>query len=145
MSVKFKQASIIIEKNYSVVFKLNANKPSLVNFLSKRANSSAAKTGEVKAAAPAPKGTSYKKLSIGVPRETYLNEKRVALTPAVTELLTKKGFTINVEENAGLLAKFPNDQYAAAGGKVVNTKSVYGSDIILKVRSPDINVLLHFN
>lgn len=137
MSMKFKQASLVIEKNYSVIFKLN--KSSLFNN-SVRANSSAAKVGDV----IAPKGISYKNLTIGVPRETFPNEKRVAMTPAVTELLTKKGFTINVEENAGLLAKFPNDQYAAAGGKVVNTKSVYGSDIVLKVRSPDLNVINSF-
>lgn len=136
--MKFKQASLVIEKNYSVLFRLN--KSTLLGSL--RANSSATKAGDVaKAAAEAvPKGTAYKDLTIGVPRETFLNEKRVAITPAVTEILTKKGFTINIEENAGLLAKFPNDQYAAAGGKVVNTKSVYSSDIVLKVRSPDLNV-----
>lgn len=134
--MKFQQASLVIEKNYSVIFKLN--KSSLFN--SVRANSSAAKAGDV----VTPKGTSYKNLTIGVPRETFLNEKRVAMTPAVTEILTKKGFTINVEENAGLLAKFPNDQYARAGGQVVNTKSVYGSDIVLKVRSPDLNVINSF-
>jgi len=37
-------------------------------------------------------GAPYKSLSIGVPKESYLNEKRVALTPAVVSALVKKGF-----------------------------------------------------
>ena len=49
----------------------------------------------VDAAVPTKKpiaGAPYKSLSIGVPKETYLNEKRVALTPAVVSTLVKKGF-----------------------------------------------------
>jgi hypothetical protein len=37
-------------------------------------------------------GAPYKSLSIGIPKESYLNEKRVALTPAVVSNLVKKGF-----------------------------------------------------
>ena len=37
-------------------------------------------------------GVPYKSLSIGIPKETFLNEKRVALTPAVVSTLVKKGF-----------------------------------------------------
>lgn len=36
-------------------------------------------------------GIPYKNLSIGVPKETFLNEKRVALTPTVVSALVKKG------------------------------------------------------
>jgi hypothetical protein len=36
-------------------------------------------------------GAPYKSLSIGVPKETFLNEKRVALTPTVVSTLVKKG------------------------------------------------------
>lgn len=48
----------------------------------------------VDAAAPTKKiiaGSPYKSLSIGVPKESYLNEKRVALTPTVVSTLVKKG------------------------------------------------------
>lgn len=82
-------------------------------------------------------GIPYKKLVVGVPKESWQNERRVALTPAVTELLVKKGFRVVVEENAGVLANFPNDGYAAAGGSVKPIKDVYrDSDIILRVRPP---------
>ncbi|KAJ3653849.1 hypothetical protein Zmor_013081 [Zophobas morio] len=81
-------------------------------------------------------GTPYNKLSIGIPKELWQNEKRVALTPAVAQTLSKKGFTVNVEENAGLGAKFRNEDYEQAGGKVVDAKKTFESDIILKVRQP---------
>lgn len=80
-------------------------------------------------------------MTIGVTRETFPNEKRVSITPAVTQTLTKKGFKVLVEENAGVLSKFPNDQYEASGAKVTDSKSIYSSaDIFLKVRAPAINV-----
>ncbi|CAL1537588.1 unnamed protein product [Lymnaea stagnalis] len=81
-------------------------------------------------------GIPYKNLSIGVPKELFTNERRVALVPAAVQTLTKKGFTVNIEENAGLGAKFMNDDYAASGAKVKGKKDVYTSDIILKVRAP---------
>ncbi|KAK0066389.1 NAD(P) transhydrogenase mitochondrial [Biomphalaria pfeifferi] len=81
-------------------------------------------------------GIPYKNLSIGVPKELYTNERRVAIVPATVQTLVKKGFTVNVEENAGIGAKFLNDDYAASGAKVNTKKDVYNSDIILKVRAP---------
>ncbi|GFN92167.1 NAD(P) transhydrogenase, mitochondrial [Plakobranchus ocellatus] len=81
-------------------------------------------------------GIPYTKLSIGVPKELFTNERRVALVPAAIKTLTKKGFTVNVEENAGVEAKFLNDDYAEAGANVQSKKLVYDSDIILKVRAP---------
>jgi len=81
-------------------------------------------------------GIPYKNLSIGVPKELFANERRVALVPSAVQTLVKKGFTVNVEENAGIQAKFLNDDYAASGANVKGTKDIYGSDIILKVRAP---------
>ena len=57
----------------------------------------------------------------------------MALVPTAIKTLTKKGFTVNVEENAGVQAKFLNDEYAEAGANVKAKKAVYDSDIILKV------------
>jgi len=91
------------------------------------------------AAAPGKKiiaGAPYKSLSIGVPKETFLNEKRVALTPAIVSTLVKKGFTLNVEENAGTGASFQNADYQNAGAKIVSRNTAYTSNIILKVRQP---------
>lgn len=61
---------------------------------------------------------------------------RVALTPAVTSALIKKGFTINIEEGAGYAAKFRDDDYSKAGAKIVNSSAALASDIVLKVRQP---------
>ena len=89
------------------------------------------------------KGISYKNLTIGVPREQFQNEKRVSVSPAVAQTLVKKGFKVYIEENAGALAKFNNDQYEKAGAKITSLNEVYdGSDILLKVRAPSINVRL---
>ena len=81
-------------------------------------------------------GIPYKNLSIGVPKETFANEKRVALTPTVVSTLVKKGFTLNVEENAGVGASFHNEEYKGAGAKIVSRDAAYASNIILKVRQP---------
>ncbi|XP_076270072.1 NAD(P) transhydrogenase, mitochondrial-like [Rhynchophorus ferrugineus] len=82
------------------------------------------------------RGVPYSNLTIGVPKELWNNEKRVAITPAVVETLTKKGFSIQVEENAGVLAKFRNEDYEKSGAKLVNNEKIFSSDIILKVRQP---------
>jgi len=85
------------------------------------------------------KGTPYNKLSIGVPAETWTNEKRVACTPAVTALLTKKGFTVNVQEGAGKLSSFRDDDFAAAGAKIVGKDAAFKQDITLKLRQPSMD------
>jgi len=91
------------------------------------------------AAAPAEVvGTPYTKLTLGVPKETWSGERRVAISPAVTAALTKKGFSVNVESNAGALANFRNVDYEAAGAKVVDAKTAFGADIVLKLRQPTI-------
>lgn len=81
-------------------------------------------------------GIPYNKLTVGVPREVFKNEKRIALSPAATAALTKKGFNVSIEENAGLEAKFMNEEYAASGAQLVSRDKAFGSDIVLKVRAP---------
>lgn len=83
-----------------------------------------------------PPGISYSKLTIGVPKETFLNEKRVALSPAAVKLLTKEGFNVVIEDGAGSLAKFSNAEYEASGAQVKPQSDVFVSDIVLKVRAP---------
>jgi len=92
-------------------------------------------SGNEKSAESIP-GIAYSKLTIGVPREVFKNEKRVALSPAATALLTKKGFNVAVEEEAGIEAKFLNEEYAASGASLVSRDKAFGSDIVLKVRAP---------
>ena len=54
-------------------------------------------------------------LTIGVPREVFAGEKRVATVPEVVEKLIKLGFAVTVERGAGDAANFSDDAYRAAG------------------------------
>jgi NAD(P) transhydrogenase len=83
--------------------------------------------------------TPYSKLSVGVPRETYPNERRVALTPQNVSLLLKKGFAkVLVEKGAGAEADFLDNAYATTGATLVDDASTVwkDADIVLKVRGP---------
>merc|ERR1712240_81281 len=86
----------------------------------------------------APTGIPYSKLNLGVPAETWTNEKRVACTPANTALLTKKGFTVNIQEGAGKLSNFRDEDYAAAGGNIVSKDAAFKQDITLKLSQPSL-------
>lgn len=83
-------------------------------------------------------GIPYSKLSLGVPKESWLNEKRVAITPAVTAMLVKKGFSVNVESGAGKLSQFPDDAFIAEGAKIVDKAAAFQQDITMKLRQPSI-------
>ena len=78
-------------------------------------------------------------LTIGIPREVFAGEKRVATVPDVVEKLIKLGFKVAVETGAGDLANFSDDDYRAAGAEILDTaaKLWAGSDIVFKVRGPD--------
>ncbi len=75
---------------------------------------------------------------MGVPRELYPNESRVALTPQNVALLRKKGFgEVLIEHNAGANAQFLNEDYEKAGATLTSRERLLASsDIMLKVRPP---------
>lgn len=75
---------------------------------------------------------------IGVPREIKSNENRVALTPSGAEILKNHGHTVIVESNAGTGSGFKNEDYTAAGARIIATaKEVFDSaDMIMKVKEP---------
>lgn len=80
-----------------------------------------------------------KVLNLGVPKEIFPNEWRVAITPSTAKILSGKGFNILVEAGAGSLALYPDSEYVKAGAKLIESgvKDLYAqSDVILKVRSP---------
>ncbi len=56
---------------------------------------------------------------VGVPRETYPGERRVALVPVIIPQLAKAGMEVIVEAGAGVAAGFPDADYAAKGAKVI--------------------------
>ena len=72
---------------------------------------------------------------IGVPKETYPGERRVALVPMVIPTLTKAGFEVIVEAEAGLQAGYPDSHYAEKSAKIVDSRSeIFGNaDIVLQV------------
>jgi NAD(P) transhydrogenase subunit alpha len=77
-------------------------------------------------------------LLIGVPKEVFPGEKRVATVPEVVEKLIKLGFRVAVEAGAGDAANFADDTYRAAGAEVIPTAVELWatSDIVFKVRPP---------
>jgi len=75
-------------------------------------------------------------VTIGVPRETYPGERRVALIPRTCDTLVKAGASIIVEQSAGVEAGFADDQYVARGAKIATRAEVFGqADVIVQVRS----------
>jgi alanine dehydrogenase len=75
---------------------------------------------------------------IGVPKEIKNNENRVALTPAGTQELVKRGHTVYVQNTAGVGSGFSDDQYAKAGAKMIQTAAeVFNlAEMIMKVKEP---------
>lgn len=72
---------------------------------------------------------------IGVPKESYPGERRVALVPTVIPTLLKAGFEVLVETGAGAEAGYPDAFYVEKGAKILPSRSaVFGSsDIVAQV------------
>jgi len=77
-------------------------------------------------------------LAIGVPRETFADEKKIAAAPEVVEKLVKLGFSVRIESGAGAAANFSDAAFSAAGATIAsNAADLFAvSDIIFKVRAP---------
>jgi alanine dehydrogenase len=75
---------------------------------------------------------------IGVPKEIKNNENRVALTPAGTQELVKRGHTVYVQNSAGEGSGFSDDHYAKAGAKMIeDAAEVFRlAEMIIKVKEP---------
>jgi H+-translocating NAD(P) transhydrogenase subunit alpha len=80
-------------------------------------------------------------MKIAVPCEVHENECRVAITPDITRQLIKLGFSVSVENNAGLKASFSDAAYIESGAEIVHdTKLLWQeADVILKVRAPEMH------
>lgn len=78
------------------------------------------------------------KQRIGIPREIFPLEKRVATVPDVVTKLIKLGFSVVVEQGAGDLADLSDQAYEQAGASIApSAASLWsGSDIVFKVRAP---------
>ncbi len=72
---------------------------------------------------------------VGVPKESYPGERRVALVPAVIPTLAKVGLEVVIESRAGEEAGYPDSAYVEKGGKILADRAaVFASaDIIAQV------------
>ncbi len=75
---------------------------------------------------------------IGVPREVKDHETRVGLTPAGAKELRAAGHTILVEQHAGELSAFTDDEYQSVGAEIVGAGAdVWAhADMVVKVKEP---------
>src|SRR5262245_63438992 len=83
-------------------------------------------------------------MRIGVPRESFAGENRVALTPAAVGPLKKGGLDVIVEREAGSAAGFTDAAYEQGGALLGSRADVFSTaDIILQVRSvpPEVSTL----
>ena len=72
---------------------------------------------------------------VGVPRETFPGERRVALVPSVLATLAKSGLEVVVEAGAGIEAGYPDADYTAKGARIIAERAEVfrTSDIIVQV------------
>lgn len=78
-----------------------------------------------------------KQFSIGIPKETCLNERRTCITPDAVQVLVEHGHEIIVEAGAGEGSFFTDLQYSESGAKITNDpKEAFGQDLILKINPP---------
>ncbi|MCA9258174.1 MAG: NAD(P)(+) transhydrogenase (Re/Si-specific) subunit alpha, partial [Planctomycetales bacterium] len=70
-------------------------------------------------------------------RETFPQERRVALTPQVAAAMIKKGWEVGVESGAGDAAGFPDSQFQEKGVEIFGDRSaaIQAADVVLQVRT----------
>jgi NAD(P) transhydrogenase subunit alpha len=74
-------------------------------------------------------------LIIGVPKEIYPGERRVALVPSVLPTLLKAGFEVQVQARAGVEAGYPDAQFSDKGAKIITDRGALlsAADIVVQV------------
>jgi NAD(P) transhydrogenase subunit alpha len=72
---------------------------------------------------------------VGVPRESYPGERRVALVPAVIPTIAKAGLEVAIESGAGEQAGYPDSSYVDKGGKILPDRAAVfaNADIVVQV------------
>jgi NAD(P) transhydrogenase subunit alpha len=77
-------------------------------------------------------------MKIGILKETQKGERRVAITPKISEQLISKGFEILVEEDAGSNSSYKNSDYSKAGA-IISTKSdvFKNAEVLIKINPFD--------
>ncbi|MDN5767971.1 MAG: alanine dehydrogenase [Humibacillus sp.] len=77
-------------------------------------------------------------MKVGIPREVKNNEYRVAITPVGVHELTQHEHEVLVEKDAGVGSQISDDDYVAAGARIVDAADDVWADseMVLKVKEP---------
>lgn len=78
---------------------------------------------------------------VGIPRETFPGERRVAMVPSLVASLKSLGCELLVEAGAGESAGYPDSEFADKGASLVNDRAEIfrRADVVLQVRTPGAN------
>lgn len=77
------------------------------------------------------------RFSIGIPKEISRNENRVSLIPDAVKQLVEKNHIVLIEDGAGIRSNFSNEEYAAAGARIVSSsEEAFKCDVVVKVSPP---------
>jgi len=80
-------------------------------------------------------------MRVGVPKETFPGERRVALSPASLPALTKSGIEVLLQAGAGETAGYPDSAYETKGAKIVASRElVFQADAVVQVRAAGENL-----
>lgn len=81
-------------------------------------------------------------MKVGIPKETFPGEKRVAISPASLPSLIKSGIEVLVESGAGDSAGYPDSSYVSKGATIVLSRpAVFAADAIVQVRAAGENLM----
>ncbi len=84
----------------------------------------------------------YNSMMLGVLKETYAGEQRVALVPIAMPALSKAGIQVTLESGAGERAGFPDAAYAEKGARIATRAEVFSSaEVIVQVRAYGANAV----
>lgn len=75
-------------------------------------------------------------MRVGIPKESFAGERRVAGAPDFAKKLAKKGIKVCVESGAGLAAGFTDADFVALGAQIVDRAGAFGCEIVAKVQRP---------
>ena len=79
-------------------------------------------------------------LKIAVPKESRIQENRVALNPEVVQALLSQGFECEIESGAGIQSSYTDAAYTSAGARISSDRKalISAADIVLMVNPPQI-------
>lgn len=78
-----------------------------------------------------------KQFSIGVPKETCLNERRSCVTPDAVQVLVAHGHQVIIESGAGTGSFYTDLQYSESGAQITyNAQEAFQQDLVLKINPP---------